>query len=397
MNKMTWFHLLCLVMAGMAQTEDSTESNESFVKGTSVKESIAKENNFDASNEDWGSYYDPQNIFCGNFDCYKILGFDYESFGKEHPTTKEITKRYRQLSREWHPDKSKHKDAKNRFVKIARAYEVLTSIVQRKEYDELRYNQQAYFDKYGASVLWSYAPKTDTAFVVLIIFVVANVFSWFAQKHRWQLIADRLIKAAVEDWTPSQGGSPESKQLREKALDLLHTKENEDYKEPDALTSKVSTPKKSKMKGVKKIAGKERKQQEQEAVVPIITALVNDMNDFGGGFHKPTWKDLLIVSLARMPYKVAHGILWQTKYYIRRLQKHELNEDEQLVLTRRAVGPVYWETATDEDREDMVKKELWILENLVEWNEEQEIKKLSAAEQKYYNKLKKKGKLDKLE
>ena len=45
----------------------------------------------------------------------------------------------------------------------------------------------------------------------------------------------------------------------------------------------------------------------------------------------------------------------------------------------------------------MMKRDLWVLDNLVEWKEEQEIKNLSAAEQKMYNKLKKKGKLDKLE
>ena len=101
----------------------------------------ASQDKFDVHNEDWGTYYDPKGIFCGDFDCYKILGFDYESFGKVKPTTKEITKRYRRLSRFWHPDKSKHKDAKNRFVKIARAYEVLTHFEQRKEYDALRYDQ----------------------------------------------------------------------------------------------------------------------------------------------------------------------------------------------------------------------------------------------------------------
>lgn len=64
----------------------------------------------------WGTYHDPKNIFCGQYDCYRILGFDYESFGKIKPSTKEITKRYRALGREWHPDKSKHKHAKERFV-----------------------------------------------------------------------------------------------------------------------------------------------------------------------------------------------------------------------------------------------------------------------------------------
>jgi hypothetical protein len=65
---------------------------------------------------DWGSYYDPKNIFCGQYDCYRILGFDYESYGTQKPDAKIITKRYRALSREWHPDKSKHRNAKERFV-----------------------------------------------------------------------------------------------------------------------------------------------------------------------------------------------------------------------------------------------------------------------------------------
>ena len=73
---------------------------------------------------DWGHYYDPKNIFCGKYDCYRILGFDFEHFGA--PEAKEITKRYRQLSRAWHPDKSKHKDAKERFVVSCRLAYVAT-------------------------------------------------------------------------------------------------------------------------------------------------------------------------------------------------------------------------------------------------------------------------------
>jgi hypothetical protein len=72
---------------------------------------------FDAADHtDWGTYYDPKGEFCGKYDCYKILGFDFEEFGKQHPDRKEITQRYRSLSRAWHPDKSKHRDAKERFV-----------------------------------------------------------------------------------------------------------------------------------------------------------------------------------------------------------------------------------------------------------------------------------------
>lgn len=61
----------------------------------------------------WGSYYDPKGQFCGQYDCYSIFGFDYEGGS---PDEKEIIKRYRRLGRKWHPDKSKHPQAKERFV-----------------------------------------------------------------------------------------------------------------------------------------------------------------------------------------------------------------------------------------------------------------------------------------
>ena len=387
------------------QQHDSSSENGSPSSKPTTSKPVATEveDDFDPSNEDWGSYYDPKNIFCGKYDCYKILGFDYENFGKEKPDRKMITQRYRKLSREWHPDKSKHKNAKARFVKIARAYEVLTDKEQRKEYDALRYDQEAYFQKYGTSVLWSYAPKSDTTIVVIVLFLLGNIASWYIQKHRWQMVADRLIKAAVEDWTPSQGGSDESKLLREEALEMLQEQEKEENGgEITRQDSSNSSPpksgkKKSGSKAKQKVSSKEKKEREQQALRPIITDLVNKIDNFGGGFHKPTWRDLLMVSLARLPLTITSGTIWQTKYWIRRLQKKELNDEEREVLTQRAVGPVTWDISSDEEREELVKRELWIKENLLDYKEEQEIKTLSAAEQKYYWKLKRKGKLDKLD
>ena len=146
-----------------------------------------------------------------------------------------------------------------------------------------------------------------------------------------------------------------------------------------------------------KVSGRERKRQEQEALRPIVVELVNEMDDFGGGFHKPTYRDLLLVTLVKLPYKITVGTAWQVHYWIRRLQKKELNAEERAVLTERAVGPVAWSASSEEERQEMLQRELWIKDNFLDWQEEQEIKTLSASEQKYYMKLKKKGKLDKLE
>jgi DnaJ family protein C protein 25 len=109
-----------LLGAAMVLGEDAANEAPPVAEETPVKkEEVVKpqEPAFNVEDHtDWGTYHDTQNIFCGKFDCYRILGFDYESFGKDIPDTKVITKRYRSLSREWHPDKSKHKDAKERFV-----------------------------------------------------------------------------------------------------------------------------------------------------------------------------------------------------------------------------------------------------------------------------------------
>jgi DnaJ homolog subfamily C member 25 len=275
---------------------------------------------------------------------------------------------------------------------------VLTNPKVRKEYDSLRYNQEAYFQKYGTSVMWSYAPKTDVTMVALIIFIVANIFSWFSQKHRWQLVANRLTKAAVENWTPSQGGTPESKQLREHALEILAEQEkilNESTHSSgnsNGTTTTTTSAAPKKQKGSNKLPVKEKKRMEQEALLPIVKKLVNEMHDFGGGFHQPTWRDLFIVAAVKFPFTLTKSLLWQIQYTSRRLRNLELNDDEMEVMTRRAVGPVIWDTASEDERQALVKRELWEKDKLAEWNDEQEIKSMSAADQKaYYKSLKKKG------
>lgn len=384
---------------GQEETTTATSSDSSSASTTTEDKPKPppvdeEEDNFDPNNRDWGSYYDPQNIFCGKYDCYKILGFDYESFGKNHPDTRKITKCFRKLSRAWHPDKSKHRDAKERFVKINRAYEVLTNEKTRKEYDALRYDQEAYFQKYGTSVLFSYAPKSDVTFVIILILIIANVISWYSQKHKWHLVADRLVKAAVEDWSPAQGGSAESKHLREEALIIFKEQEEQAKAMNGTMEETSAVPKNSRKKGTKKVSSKDKKKVEMIGLEPIVKEMVYAMDDFGGGFHKPTWKDLMIVSLVRFPYDLTLGLAWNANYMLRRMKGKDLSDEERQVLTKRAVGPVVWDTASEEEHKDMVERELWISANMAEWEEEQEVKKLSKAEQKEYYKLKKKGKIE---
>ena len=94
--------------AGQGDTDDSAENSTGGIS----------EDDMDSNPEDESGYfYDPMNEFCVEYDCYKILGYDYETFGRSPPDTKMITKSFRLLSRKWHPDKNKSDPkAEERFV-----------------------------------------------------------------------------------------------------------------------------------------------------------------------------------------------------------------------------------------------------------------------------------------
>ncbi len=66
-------------------------------------------------------------------DFYKVLGVAKDA------SQKDITKAYRSLARQFHPDKNPGDTAaEERFKEISAAYDVVNDPDRRKEYDELR-------------------------------------------------------------------------------------------------------------------------------------------------------------------------------------------------------------------------------------------------------------------
>ncbi|KAF6754486.1 hypothetical protein DFP72DRAFT_899219 [Ephemerocybe angulata] len=68
-------------------------------------------------------------VFAAAADYYKIL--DVHKSASE----KDIRAAYKRLSKKWHPDKNKSPGAEDRFVEIARAYEILSDVKKREIYD----------------------------------------------------------------------------------------------------------------------------------------------------------------------------------------------------------------------------------------------------------------------
>lgn len=66
---------------------------------------------------------------CKKLDPYKVLNVNRRA------STQEIRKAYKNLAKEWHPDKNDSPDAQSKFVEINAAYEVLSDAEKRKRYD----------------------------------------------------------------------------------------------------------------------------------------------------------------------------------------------------------------------------------------------------------------------
>jgi DnaJ-class molecular chaperone len=62
---------------------------------------------------------------------YKILGVS------ENATDIDIKKAYRQGALFWHPDKNKSANAKEKFIELQEAYEILSDPNKKRVYDEL--------------------------------------------------------------------------------------------------------------------------------------------------------------------------------------------------------------------------------------------------------------------
>jgi len=151
----------------------------------------------------------------------------------------------------------------------------------------------------------------------------------------------------------------------------------------------------SSKKKKEKVTKQEKKKIQKEELKKIVKELVYAIDDFGGGFSKPTYRDAFAVKLAFLPFVIVKTIAWYAKFYSRRVRGFPYNDEELEAMTKQVVGQIAWDACDDEEHEVMKTSSLWVAKNLEDWKEEQEMKFLSAGEKKQMKRLKKKAPMEK--
>lgn len=290
-----------------------------------------------------------EGIYCGKENCYDVLEVTREA------TKNEISRNYRKLARQYHPDLHRTPEAKEiaeeQFKKIANAYEILKDEESRSDYDYMLDNPDEYYAHYYRYYRRRVAPKVDVRIVLIVTISVISAVQYYSGWQRY----DTAIKyfATVPKY-------------RNRALDLA---------KQDGLLS-----------GDKKVKGKSKMSKEETEC--IIKKVIEDKMDIKGAYAKPKITDILWVQLVIFPYTVCKYIYWYLSWFWKHtLLKQPYNEEEKLYIIRKylKMGQHQFDSQEDEKIQEYLDKELWIRENFEEWfkEEEENAKKLLAENNRY--------------
>jgi len=266
-------------------------------------------------------------LYCGKENCYSLLGLTRDA------SAGEVQKAFRKLALQWHPDKNRDPEAPAEFRSIGRANEVLSEEKLRRAYDYFLDHPEesiAHYYQYYNAV---YSPQTPIWMVVLgVLFFVSGLqyinqnwkYSSMMRAIKYQPSFKRRVNERVEEEVAELEGKVELEVLRERV-------------EAQVFDSEVHVG--------------------------------------GGGFAKPSLKSLALVSAVRSPYDLSIYVCEVFRWHRRfSWNKEEYGTEERKYLTRRVLGMSQgqWEYMEEEQREEMVGRELWLPENLQAFHKERE-------------------------
>jgi len=299
-----------------------------------------------------------EGLYCGTENCYEVLGVTRET------SISELKRAYRNLARQFHPDRNKAEGAADRFRLIATAYEILKDEEQRRDYDYMLDNPEEAYYHYYRYYKHRMTPKVDIRYVLAVSFTVISVLQYFHKAHRY----DDAINYAMQN-----------PKFRNQALQIIH--------QEGLLENNKSKSKNKKSK-------EERKKEEER----VLREIVEDSVDIRGGYSKPTYMDILWVQLICLPYYSVLYIYWYASWIVKfTLMKKEYGEEEKEYLTykRLNLSLQYWAALDEYSKDSYMMKGLWEHEKFQKYKkdleEEYRVKMAENSKHKMWRRYMKKG------
>ncbi|XP_031568138.1 dnaJ homolog subfamily C member 25-like [Actinia tenebrosa] len=300
-----------------------------------------------------------EGLYCGRENCYDVLGVTRDS------SKSDISKAYRKLARQYHPDRYRGDDVEgnaDKFRLIATAYETLKDPEQRTDYDYMLDNPEETYRHYYHYYARRMAPKVDVRVVIAVTITVISVLQYL---HAWSRYNEAVQYALTVP------------KYRNKALQKAH--------EEGLLNS------------LKK-KGKRSKEEIREEEESILRNVVENSLDIRGGHSKPSILDVLWLRIVCFPYHLIMYIAWLIRWYWKySIKREEYGDEEKEYLIRRNMGmsQIQWDALEKSQHDEFFDRQLWITEHYKEFKEEQEeeMRRQLAQNNKYkaYRRYMKKG------
>jgi len=277
-------------------------------------------------------------LYCGDDDCYELLGLQRSS----QPTEVDVKKVYRKLALQWHPDKNKARKAVEMFRKISRANEILSDEQLRHAYDYYLDHPNERYANYYRYYQAAYSPKTPLWAVFTGVLLFLSGLQWINASWRYSSVRNQIRYQA-------------SFQRR---VNEVFDEEVAKYK---GKLSKIE----------KQVLREQTEQQVFDSEVQLT----------GSGSRKPRVSDLVgwkvfVWAFGIFPWIVG-SLRWTLLF---RVLGREYGPEEKVYLTRYAlgVGEDRWKHIEDEERSHLLNLELWREECLQNYMKEMAEKQAEA-------------------
>lgn len=262
-----------------------------------------------------------------------------------------------------HRDEDAKKEASERFLKIASAYETLSDTDARKEYDYMLDNPEEVYRHYYAYFRRRYSPKVDFRYVLLVTISVISAFQYYGGMSRYNEAIDYFMTVP---------------KYKSQAIAIA--------KEDGLLND-----------GKKKVRGKSKEEVKAEEEA-ILRKIIEEKMDIRGGYSKPTYRDVLWVQLVFLPLTIYEYVKFYVRWFYKFvLMKEEYGDDDKAYIMRRnmKLAQAQWDALEDDEKEEFFEKKLWIADKFKVWKQakdaETKAKLAESASYKRYRRFMKKG------